>query len=213
MELAGQLIDLKIILLLLVMATLQILQIEILRMLKNNTTADVDGDHNSINVAQRDINIQQIIQSNEPRPSNIQRLLEGIGDLEILESVTEPDTLPYTIEEKIKYNKLIDYLYDIDEYLDWKYNIAQRLNFLELNGFPGTKDKVISFVRRKWKKIRFEFPENPDKIIYNICKEIENELSQVINNKLNHEDISCTMYVVFYVFAECKIFEKPPCSS
>lgn len=182
-------------------------------MLKNNTNTDIDGNNNSINVAQRDINIQQIIQSNEPRPSNIQKLLEGIGDLEILESITEPDTLPYTIEEKIKYNKLIDYLYDLDEYLDWKYNIAQRLNFLELNGFPGTKDKVISFVRRKWKKLRFTSPENPDQIIFTICKEIEDELCKVINNKLNHEDISCTMYVVFYVFAECKIFEKPPCSS
>jgi hypothetical protein len=182
-------------------------------MLENNTSSEVAGDNNSVNIAKRDINIHQTITNSEPRPSNIQRLLEGIADLEILESVAEPDTLPYTIEDKIKHNKLLDYLDDIDEYIDWKYNIAQRLSFLELNGFPGTQDKVISFVRRKWKKFKFEFPDNPDQIIYAICKDIESELRQVINSQLNHEDISCTTYVVFYVFAECKIFEKPPCSS
>lgn len=182
-------------------------------MLKNNTSSEVIGDSNNINIAKRDINILHNTTNIEPRPSNIQRLLEGIADLEILECVAEPDTLPYTIEDKIKHNKLLDYLDDLDEYIDWKYNISQRLSFLELNGFPGTQDKIISFVRRKWKKFRSEFPNNPDQIIYAICKDIESELSQVINSQLNHEDISCTTYVIFYVFAECKIFEKPPCSS
>ena len=180
-------------------------------MLENNTSSEIDGDNNNVNIAKRDINIHQTLTNSEPRPSSIQRLLEGIADLEILESVAEPDTLPYTIEDKIKYNKLLDYLDDIDDYMDWKYNIAQRISFLELNGFPGTQNKVISFVRRKWKRFRLEFPDNPDQIIYAICKDIESELSRIINSKINHEDISYTVYVVFYVFAECKIFEKPPC--
>jgi hypothetical protein len=211
--LVGQLIGVrtlqKIISQLMVIIIQQILLTEILKMLKNSTSAEVDGDNNNINIANRDINIHQSIRNNDPRPSNIQRLLEGIADLENLESVAEPDTLPYTIEDKIKYNKLVDYLDDIDEFMDWKYNISQRLAFLELNGFPGTRDKVVSFVRRKWKRFRFEFPDNPDQIINAICKDIESELKQVINNNINHEDISCTLYVVFYVFAECKIFEKP----
>ncbi|WP_180061086.1 hypothetical protein [Acinetobacter sp. YH12124] len=180
-------------------------------MLENNTSSDIDGDNNNVNIAKRDINIHQSIMNSEPRPSSIQRLLEGIADLETLDSVAEPDTLPYTIEDKIKHNKLIEYLEDIDELIDWKYNISKRLSFLELNGFPGTQDKVISFVRRKWRKFKFEFPDNPDQIISAICNDIESELKQVINSKLNHEDISYTTYVVFYVFAECKIFEKPPC--
>lgn len=182
-------------------------------MLENKINSEVNGDENNINIAKRDINIHQTTTFIQPRPSNIQRLLEGIADLEVLESVVQPDTLPYTIEDKIKHNKLLDYLDDIDEYIDWKYTIAQRLDFLELNGFPGTKDKIIAFVRRKWKKFKFSFPERPDQIIYEICKDIENELANIVNDKLNHEDISCTTYVVFYVFAECKIFEKPLCSS
>lgn len=191
--------------------TRRILPTEILIMLESNTSSEIDGDNNNVNIAKRDINIHQTLTNSEPRPSSIQRLLEGIADLEILESVAEPDTLPYTIEDKIKYNKLLDYLDDIDDYMDWKYNIAQRISFLELNGFPGTQNKVISFVRRKWKRFRLEFPDNPDQIIYAICKDIESELSRIINSKINHEDISYTVYVVFYVFAECKIFEKPPC--
>ncbi|MDQ8954515.1 hypothetical protein RFH42_16315 [Acinetobacter rudis] len=183
-------------------------------MFKSNYNNSIDGDDNNINNAQRDINIHHHNStSNEPRPSNIQRLLEGISDLEMLESVAEPDTLPYTIKDKIEYNDLSDYLDDLDDYMDWQYTIVQRLNFLEMNGFPGTRDRIIAFVRRKWRKIKFAFTaEHPDKIVYELCKEIENELKHVVNDKLNHEDISCTIYVVFYVFSECKIFEKPPCS-
>lgn len=181
-------------------------------MLENNNT-DVDGNNNQINIAKRDVNFFGTSLATVPRASNIQRLLEGVAELEVLECISELDTLPYTIEDKIKHNKLIDYLDDIDEYRDWNYTIAQRLQYLELNGFPETGNKVISFVKRKWKKIRVIFPDTPDQIIASICNEIESELSKVVNQELNHEDISCTMYVVFYVFAECKIFEKPPCSS
>lgn len=42
-------------------------------MLKNNTSSEVIGDSNNINIAKRDINILHNTTNIEPRPSNIQR--------------------------------------------------------------------------------------------------------------------------------------------
>ena len=48
-----------------------------------------------------------------------------------------------------------------------------------------------------------------DKIIEKVCSEIETALIGK-NTRLALEEQKAVEFVVFYIFAECKIFDKPP---
>ncbi|EGK8111795.1 hypothetical protein IO356_001238 [Campylobacter upsaliensis] len=65
--------------------------------------------------------------------------------------------------------------------------------------------RLVKYVKNKY--IKLYDKNNPNLTLNNILEEIENDLKQ--NTNLSIDDISCTHYIVFYVFALCKIFEKP----
>jgi len=69
------------------------------------------------------------------------------------------------------------------------------------------ESKLINYIRNKYINISND-KATSNEILDKIVQEIENDLKGSCN--LNLDDIAYTHYIVFYVFARCKIFKKPP---
>lgn len=138
--------------------------------------------------------------------SAIENILLGISSFTADIKYEKPDTADYTIEDKINHNKLEKYKDFFDDYMD-NYNIVKnKISVFEEQDITFEK-RLISHVKNKY-MIHYDKKNSSDDILCKIISNIEMELKTHSNLAL--EDISGIHYVVFYVFAECKIFEKPP---
>lgn len=138
--------------------------------------------------------------------SAIENILLGISKFTTDIKYHKPDTIDYTVEDKIDHNKLEKYKVFFDDYMENYSIVKNKINLFEEQDLTFEKS-LISYVKNKY-IIHFNKDISSDSIINKIILDIENELKN--HSQLNLEDISSIHYIVFYVFAECKIFEKPP---
>ncbi len=164
----------------------------------------INGSNN--NTAGRDINVNNFYNFNYPikHEISIGNILKNISEFTINLQFEKPDTGEYTIEEKINYNKLTQFKEFFDDYME-NYNIVkEKIRIISAEDINFER-RLVKYVKNKY--IKLYDKNNPNLTLNNILEEIENDLKQ--NTDLSIDDISCTHYIVFYVFALCKIFEKP----
>ena len=118
----------------------------------------------------------------------------------------KPDTEEYTIERKIDHNGLLKYRSYFDDYME-NYNIVSEKIRIISSADPMIENKLIKYIRNKYINISND-KATSNEILDKIVKEIENDLKESCN--LSLDDIAYAHYIVFYVFARCKIFKKPP---
>lgn len=165
------------------------------------------GDGNQLN-AERDIVINEVP---EPKGSAIQNLLMNILNIEKREdaSLSNEDYQTYSIEKKIFYNEISIYDKYYDEFKDGYTVVETRLRDLEMNGFADVRQLIINYVCKKYRLLSCQ-NISPDALIFSLDTEISNELRSVYTGKLSIDEINHVDYVIFHVFAKCKIFDKPP---
>ncbi|WP_270987403.1 ABC-three component system protein [Campylobacter upsaliensis] len=164
----------------------------------------INGSNN--NTAGRDVNVNNFYNFNYPikHEISIGNILKNISEFTINLQFEKPDTGEYTIEEKINYNKLTQFKEFFDDYME-NYNIVkEKIRIISAEDINFER-RLVKYVKNKY--IKLYDKNNPNLTLNNILEEIENDLKQ--NTNLSIDDISCTHYIVFYVFALCKIFEKP----
>ncbi|AQW82887.1 ABC-three component system protein [Campylobacter pinnipediorum] len=164
--------------------------------------------NNNSNAAGRDINHINIFlcaEANSKAESSIQKILLKISDFTTDVEYEKPDTKDYTIEKKIEYNELTNYKKFFDEYME-NYNIvAEKIKIISETD-PAFESKMIKYMRNIYMENNDD-KANANEILDKIIKDIKYDL---IDSDLNADDKSYIIYVVFYVFARCKIFKKPP---
>lgn len=142
--------------------------------------------------------------------SSIHRILEGISDIENTVNAEQPDTQPYTIEQKIEHNKIEIYRRFLDKFRMSSWIIQTQIEFLEQNGQPMISTKLFHYVDQKFMQLLLIEPD-PDTLILKICSEIKKDLEMAPTPSITLDDVAYIPSVVFFVFSKCKIFEKPPC--
>ncbi|EAI9908535.1 hypothetical protein R1539_000624 [Campylobacter upsaliensis] len=164
----------------------------------------INGSSN--NTAGRDVNVNNFYNFNYPikHEMSIGNILKNISEFTINLQFEKPDTGEYTIEEKINYNKLTQFKEFFDDYME-NYNIVKEKIMIISAEDVNFEQRLLKYVKNKY--IRLYDKNDSNLTLNNILEEIENDLKQ--NTDLSIDDISCTHYIVFYVFALCKIFEKP----
>lgn len=144
------------------------------------------------------------------RPSAIERVISGLYDITEHQSLpfTPPDTQPYTIHDKIEHNKLSYYSRFYGE-LKENYPLVNHQIESATSSDPSFTLKVIEYVKGVYREVVSTNDDNPDGIIKNMAREIQKDLQDCGSN-VSLEEIKAVEHVIFYVFAQCKIFDKPP---
>lgn len=175
-------------------------------MMYNRQQQGIEGNHNQ--QAGGDI----IVNHNYPppldphTPSAIEKVLSGIYRIAVDQSqFSPPDNKTYSIEEKIDFNQ-VTYFQPYDQYQEG-YDLI-RAQIITLSTIDPSCEKsiighVCSLYREALRKV-----ETPDEIIGYIHSQLINALD-TDDAKLTLEEKGTVDFVVFYVFAECKIFKKP----
>jgi len=169
------------------------------------------GENNSQQIANnidnsKTTNIFTTPANEASKSSIIQDILENIIDLEIEFEATKPDTTPFDIEGKIDHNDITLYKESYEFFMGHKFLIEDRLKTLEDSGNHLASKKLFSVIRNIYHK--HLHLNNPDRIISLMQDELKKDL--IINNMTSHDNIMFVPSIIFYVFAECKIFKKPP---
>ncbi|WP_143428629.1 ABC-three component system protein, partial [Helicobacter sp. 13S00482-2] len=116
-----------------------------------------------------------------------------------------PNTQDYTIEDKIDYNELSKYKHFFEDYME-NYSLVRKKIDTFTDEDPLFDRVLIQYVKSKYQKY-FREDTKSDTVLDNIIEDIEKDLRESTN--LSPDDLCYVNCVVFYVFAECKIF-KPP---
>ncbi|WP_143428628.1 ABC-three component system protein, partial [Helicobacter sp. 13S00482-2] len=116
-----------------------------------------------------------------------------------------PNTQDYTIEDKIDYNELSKYKHFFEDYME-NYSLVRKKIDTFTDEDPLFDRVLIQYVKSKYQKY-FREDTKSDTVLNNIIEDIEKDLRESTN--LSPDDLCYVNCVVFYVFAECKIF-KPP---
>lgn len=171
---------------------------------------DITGDHNQ--QAGGDINNHTAIYQNKTpvRPLSIARVLSGISECALNQSPTfsPPDTFGYTIEEKVYYNKLERYREFYAHFLE-EYNRVKTQIEAASEVDPGIETRITGYIKRVY-VASWQATASADQIIERMLQRIEADLANCDAPQLTGDDILAVNSVIFYVFANCKIFKKPP---
>ncbi len=170
-----------------------------------NITADNGGKAAGRDVNDNSINILFIMPESKAA-SSIQIVLLKISEFTTDVKYEKPDTKEYTIEHKIDHNSLSKYREYFEDYME-NYNIVREKIRIISSTDPTIESKLINYIRNKYINISND-KATSNEILDKIVKEIENDLKESCN--LSLDDIAYAHYIVFYVFARCKIFKKPP---
>lgn len=170
---------------------------------------NIDGHGNIVLNGDGDIILSKVP---EPKESIMFSLLTNIA-LMIANNdikVERPDNQPYEITDKITFNEIKSYSDFQESYDDGMCIIEQRLRSIEDNAMGSIKPQIFRYVNSIFRKVKRTFPQSSsDQIIEQIEQKITEELKEYYKYTLSPEDLSHVEFVVYYVFAECKIFEKP----
>lgn len=150
-----------------------------------------------------DITVKENIKIN----SAIEKLLDGLFDIVEEASFTQPSFNKFKLEQKIRYNQISRYKNFIEDYLNAKSIIRGKLNILQ-DIDESISIKIIQYVQKKFRDV-FNEDLTADNLVKNLINEILGDLKE--HSVVDLEEIEVgTDYLVFYVFSECKIFDKPP---
>ena len=170
---------------------------------------NIDGHGNIVLNGDGDIILSKVP---EPKESIMFSLLTNIA-LMIANNdikVDRPDNQPYEITDKIIFNEIKSYFDFQESYDDGMCIIEQRLRSIEDNAMGSIKPQIFRYVNSIFRKVKRTFPQHSsDQIIEQIEQKITEELKEYYKYTLSPEDLSHVEFVVYYVFAACKIFEKP----
>jgi len=170
---------------------------------------NIDGHGNIVLNGDGDIILSKVP---EPKESIMFSLLTNIA-LMIANNdikVERPDNQPYEITDKITFNEIKSYSDFQESYDDGMCIIEQRLRSIEDNAMGSIKPQIFRYVNSIFRKVKRTFPQSSsDQIIEQIEQKITEELKEYYKYTLSPEDLSHVEFVVYYVFAACKIFEKP----
>lgn len=180
-----------------------------------NHQQGIEGDSNQ--QAGGDIvnNINNIIYSAAPgarAQSAIERVLRGLYSIrkEPIEFFPS-DTLPYTLEDKIDFNGIESYKQFYDDFLEGCALVKGQIEE-QSKAAPECETALIHYVKSIYRQILSQYPaDTSNEKINKICNLLSYELKQS-EASLTPEEYRAVEYVVFYVFSECKIFNKPPSS-
>ena len=170
----------------------------------------VAGNNNQ--QAGRDINnISNYFESAKRIPSAIESVLSGLYKIQANEKATftPPDNRPYTFMEKIEFNGIYEYQEYYDDFMESCGIVESQIKRLvELD--PGCEVGIIEHIKSVYRDIRRSNADvTADEIVSKMRKNLEEDLNNC-NALLKREEQLAVQYVIFYVFKECKIFNKPP---
>lgn len=171
------------------------------------TIGDVSGNSNTIYNG-----ITTIIEAVKPKEGVMCNLLNNIAnmiaDREIHPEL--PDNLPYTINNKIEFNNIEIYLKHEDYFEEGLFIVEKRLRTIEDSAIGNIKPQIFRYVKGFYiSALSSNSDLNSDQIINFTEQSIISELKEHYFQILSPEDLGHVRFVVYYVFASCKIFEKP----
>ena len=176
-------------------------------MSNNHRIRDISGSNNIVNNG----NVYNFSLP-EPKANIMQKLLQ---DIAIMLSDKQyypelPDTELYNILDKIEFNNLKRYADDYEYYDEGMYIIEQRLKTIEESADGSIRHQIIQFVNNVYRGIKYEAKNiTADDLIHRVECKIKDDLKEYYKHTLSPEDLSYVGFVVFFVFASCKIFDKP----
>lgn len=171
----------------------------------------------NIQQAGRDLYSLTIQLPDKRRDSAIEKVVSGLYDITGNQelSFTPPDTQTYTVHDKILHNKLETYRQFYDQFTDVYPLVQHKINIASTSDL-SFRIKVIRYVQGVHRKTVMALQPAtlngqgaPDWIIEKMSCEIQQDL-QNCGASITLEELQAVDYVIFYVFAECKIFDKPP---
>ncbi|AKD39222.1 hypothetical protein I926_09560 [Pasteurella multocida subsp. multocida OH4807] len=172
-------------------------------MFNDNQRVSNKGNNNQI--AFGDIN--NIISLEQKKESSITNILNYLSNI-VREDVTyqELNIGEYTIKEKIDFNNIEIYKDDLEDYIDFYYRIDDKMKIYNETD-PMFLERTTQYVKAVYKRCD---PKNkkPDSVISEMENKINDEIIRNTSIK-SLDDLSYITYVVFYIFAKCKIFKKP----
>lgn len=175
-------------------------------------TQEITGNGNQ--QANGNINNINIYSSEYGRPAAIEKVLSGIYDVaqENLQKFAPPDTKPYTIEDKIEYNDIELYREFYDDFMSGYALVKYQIDAAAETD-PNFENKITEYIKAiyisVWEELNEEDRKNPNAILWHMRQILEKEISSC-SQRLAQEEIKAIGSVVFYIFAKCKIFKKPP---
>lgn len=185
----------------------------------NNSVGDsektINNSGQSGNIAGRDLQISHttnIYKNDNSKHINsaVEMVLSGIYSLTQDEKLCyqKPDSQPYSIEDKIDYNELHSFKDDVENYINYYYLVETQINSGSEND-PALNTKIIGYIQQKLNRVNVihKNESNDTKLIF-LVDSIKEELISW-NAELDGDELTAVIYVIFYVFAECKIFKKP----
>ncbi len=176
---------------------------------KIDHSIQVNGDKN--NAAGRDVHVHNYapLEYSRLNDSVVVKILANLLDL--VRDGNAPyqplDNTSYTIEDKIKHNEIQKYQTSYEYYMDGHIMISEKMRILTKTE-PTAITKLDFYVRGLYSSaVENPINDTADKVIEQIVVKIKNDLQGA--SLLPEEKVAIPV-IVFYVFARCKIFEKPP---
>ena len=121
-----------------------------------------------------------------------------------------PDTDLYNIFDKIEFNHITKYHKFYDFYNDGMCIIEKRLRDFEESADGTIRHQIIRYIQIIYYDIRCNFQnKTSDELIKALESKLKDDLKEYYRTILSPEDLSYIDIVIFYVFASCKIFDKP----
>lgn len=184
---------------------------EIVKLIGNLEITKLQKVHELVNSYLNPMYVLPNISNPHQRMSSIQKILQGISEIQYQGMVRKLDTLPYTIEDKINHNNLKIYKEHLAKLQSVSWSIQTQIETLEQNGHPTISDKLYTYVDGKFMTYKLQGGFEADNLVFQICNDIKRDLENNNVSTITLDDVAYVPYVVFYVFSKCKIFEKPPC--
>lgn len=178
--------------------------------IKGRDNQAISGDGNQI--VNGDINQHNtFIDKIKRKESSIEKILSGIDDIVNEEKIqfTPDDYSTYDIREKIDYNDLQVYREDYADFERHYSTIKRKINILtEIE--PNIEQKIFIFIKDKYRSGKEQILEGAADDIINVMDDDIRSLLLETNGEISLDELCYVPYVIFYVFAECKIFKRPP---
>lgn len=181
---------------------------------------NIEGDDNF--VVQGDLTIQQLTKK---IPSTLGKVLPCLASaIDTFEETKTPPEVPYEIESKLDFNKLVTYRTYIEEYNEFGRTVDSIYENLE-DERPRSKKKIFRYLTKKYtdakvaeigkekeaEKINEIIANNSDKIFKEVIGAIKNDLAGAELEGVDVEDVElCSLVIACHGFINCKILENVP---
>ncbi|MCL6184920.1 hypothetical protein MU404_16445 [Acinetobacter baumannii] len=168
---------------------------------------NINGNGNTINNGDT-----TFIEAPKPRESIMCSLLTNIANMIANRQIHPelPDNLPYNINDKIIFNKIEIYNNYYEYFEDGLFIIEDRLKTIEDSSIGNIKPQIFRYVQGFFIRAKeYNKDYSADEIISCIESAIISDLKTHYFQVLSPEDLSHVQFVIYYVFASCKIFSKP----